>query len=108
MAQVNIRIDDALKEKADRLFEELGMNMSTAFTVFIRQTLRQRGIPFTITAEPDPFYSPVNMKWLEQSIGQGKQGRYIVKTMEELEQMANGYKAGPNPSRGLGQTPIGD
>jgi DNA-damage-inducible protein J len=90
MAQVNIRIDDTLKEEADHLFEELGMNISTAFTVFIRQALRQRAIPFTITAEPDPFYNPANMKWLEQSIEQGKQGRYVVKTMKELERMADG------------------
>jgi DNA-damage-inducible protein J len=62
MAQVNIRIDDTLKEEADSLFEELGMNMSTAFTIFIRQALRQRGIPFTITAETDPYHNaaPVN------------------------------------------------
>jgi DNA-damage-inducible protein J len=89
MAQVNIRIDDTLKEEAEHLFEELGMNISTAFTIFIRQALRQRGIPFAITAEPDPFYNPTNMKWLEQSIEQGKQGRYIIKTMEELERMAD-------------------
>ncbi|MDR3161329.1 MAG: type II toxin-antitoxin system RelB/DinJ family antitoxin [Spirochaetaceae bacterium] len=89
MAQVNIRIDNTLKEEADHLFEELGMNLSTAFTIFIRQALRQRGIPFMITADPDSFYNPVNMKWLEQSIEQGKQGRYIVKTMEELERMAD-------------------
>jgi DNA-damage-inducible protein J len=87
MAQVNIRIDDTLKEEADHLFEELGMNISTAFTIFIRQALRQRGIPFAITAETDPFYNAENMKWLEQSIGQGKQGRYVVKTMEELERI---------------------
>jgi DNA-damage-inducible protein J len=66
MAQVNIRIDDTLKKEADHLFEELGMNISTAFTIFIRQTLRQRGIPFTITAEPDPFYNPAN-GWNNQS-----------------------------------------
>ena len=33
MAQINIRIDDALKEKADTLFDELGLNMTTAFTI---------------------------------------------------------------------------
>ncbi|MDR3138950.1 MAG: type II toxin-antitoxin system RelB/DinJ family antitoxin [Treponema sp.] len=65
MAQVNIRIDDALKEEADSLFEELGMNMSTAFTIFIRQALRQRGIPFVITAEPEP--GPLPVKGLESS-----------------------------------------
>ncbi|GHT58811.1 hypothetical protein FACS1894109_13640 [Spirochaetia bacterium] len=50
MAQVNIRIDDALKDQADSLFEELGMNMSTAVNVFLREALRQQGIPFVITA----------------------------------------------------------
>jgi DNA-damage-inducible protein J len=67
MAQVNIRIDDTLKEEADSLFEELGMNMSTAFTIFIRQALRQRGIPFAITAETDLYHNPVNIKGLESS-----------------------------------------
>ena len=57
MAQVNIRIDDDLKARADNIFEELGMNMTTAFTIFIRQTIRQGGIPFEITTRKDPFYS---------------------------------------------------
>jgi DNA-damage-inducible protein J len=56
MAQVNIRIDDTLKDQADSLFEELGMNMSTAVNVFIRQTLRERGIPFAITTDPESVY----------------------------------------------------
>jgi DNA-damage-inducible protein J len=38
MAQVNIRIDDDLKVLADTIFKELGLNMTTAFTMFIRQT----------------------------------------------------------------------
>ncbi|GHV35951.1 hypothetical protein AGMMS49546_00330 [Spirochaetia bacterium] len=57
MAQVNIRIDDALKDQADSLFEELGMNMSTAVNVFIREAVRQRGIPFVITvARGEPAF----------------------------------------------------
>jgi DNA-damage-inducible protein J len=90
MVQVNIRIDDTLKEQADSLFEELGMNMSTAVNVFIREALRRRGIPFKISTERDPFYSRENMKWLEESAAEGKQGRWVIKTLEELEQMADG------------------
>jgi DNA-damage-inducible protein J len=92
MAQLNIRIDDALKKQADSLFEELGMNMSTAVTVFIREALRQRGIPFPVSIEQDPFYHRENKKWLEESMEQGRQGRYVVKTIEELERMT-GQKA---------------
>jgi DNA-damage-inducible protein J len=87
MAQINIRIDDDLKNRAEALFNELGMNMSTAFNIFIRQTVRQGGIPFEITTQVDPFYSEENMKALHQSIKQIKEGKIVTKTMEELLDM---------------------
>ena len=67
MAQVNIRIEDNIKEKADVLFAELGLSMTSAFNIFIKQTIRQGGIPFEITTNVDPFYSASNMKALRQS-----------------------------------------
>jgi len=48
MAQVNIRIDDDLKEKAEVFLEELGFTFSSIFNVFIRQAIRERRIPFDI------------------------------------------------------------
>lgn len=49
---ISIRMDTKLKADAEALFEELGMNISTAFNIFVRQALRERGIPFTITECP--------------------------------------------------------
>ena len=46
---INIRMDKDLKEQAERLLSELGMNMTTAFSIFLRQTVRQGGIPFIIS-----------------------------------------------------------
>ena len=46
---VTFRVDDELKEQADSLFSELGMSLSTAFTVFLRQSVREQRIPFAIT-----------------------------------------------------------
>ena len=46
---INIRMDSDLKAQADALFGELGMNLSTAFNIFVRQSLREGGIPFEIT-----------------------------------------------------------
>ena len=46
MAQVSISIDDNLKERADELFDDLGMSMTTAFTIFVKAAVRQRGMPF--------------------------------------------------------------
>lgn len=46
---ISIRMDNELKKQADALFEELGMNITTAFNVFVRQSLREGRIPFDIT-----------------------------------------------------------
>lgn len=46
---ISIRMDTDLKNAAETLFEELGMNLSTAFNIFVRQALREGGIPFMIT-----------------------------------------------------------
>lgn len=46
---ISIRMDADLKAKADALFGELGMNLSTAFNIFVRQSLREGRIPFDIS-----------------------------------------------------------
>ena len=46
---ISIRMDVDLKMKADALFAELGMNLSTAFNIFVRQCLREGRIPFDIS-----------------------------------------------------------
>lgn len=46
---ISIRMDSELKAQADSLFGELGMNLSTAFNIFVRQSLREGKIPFEIS-----------------------------------------------------------
>lgn len=46
---INISMDSDLKEKADVLFSELGMDLSTAFNLFVKESLRVGGIPFELT-----------------------------------------------------------
>ena len=43
-----LRIDDDLKRDCDKVFEELGLNMTSALTVFLKQVVRTRTIPFII------------------------------------------------------------
>ena len=50
---LSIRIDRDLKEEADQVFNELGMNLTTAITVFVRQAVRQKKIPFEIALYPE-------------------------------------------------------
>lgn len=46
---VSFRIDSDLKNQADALFSALGLNMTTAFNMFLRQSVREGRIPFEVT-----------------------------------------------------------
>ena len=50
LSNVSFRIDTDIKNQADKLFADLGLNMTTAFNIFLRQSVRERSIPFQITA----------------------------------------------------------
>lgn len=75
MAQLNIRIDDNLKDQGEKLFQNLGMTFSTAFNIFVSQSVREGGIPFSVTTKSDPFYSEKNMKYLGKVISEIETGR---------------------------------
>jgi DNA-damage-inducible protein J len=48
-ANINIRTDKTTKKLAEDLFKDLGMNLSTAINLFLRQSIRNRALPFAIT-----------------------------------------------------------
>ena len=81
---VTIRMDEQLKKQAEELFAELGMNMTTALTIFTKAAVRQQRIPFELYV--DPFYSEANQARLNAAI-EGMQSRNSVvrKTLTELE-----------------------
>ncbi len=47
-ANLNVRTDKEVKAQAERIFEALGLNMTTAINIFLRQTIRENGIPFDV------------------------------------------------------------
>jgi len=87
MAQtlVNIRIDEDVKKSMEEICKELGITMSAAFNIFARKMSREKRIPFEVSI--DPFYSDSNIKVLNESIQQLKEGKVVTKTIEELEAM---------------------
>jgi DNA-damage-inducible protein J len=91
MAQtaVNIRMDANLKKNLEKTCKELGMNVTTAFTIFAKKVVREQRIPFEVTV--DKFYSESNMRELDRRIEEMENGtaKVVVKTMEELEAMEN-------------------
>ncbi len=59
---VNIRLDEDLKKQTEKLLADMGLNMTTAVNIFLRQVLRTGGIPFEITTRKDDFNNPMNQK----------------------------------------------
>lgn len=47
----NINLDPDLKKSAQELFADLGLDLTTAVTIFLKQSLREQGIPFAVTME---------------------------------------------------------
>jgi DNA-damage-inducible protein J len=66
MANLNIRVDDNLKTQAEEILDNIGMSLSTATTIFLKQVIRHNGIPFELRA--DPFYSAENQARLRAAM----------------------------------------
>jgi len=47
---LNIRVDSDIKSNAQKLFAQFGLDMTSAINMFLRQALRERAIPFAVTA----------------------------------------------------------
>ena len=75
MAQtlINVRMDEDLKRNFDNVCNELGMT---------------KRIPFDVSV--DPFYSETNLSALKKSMEQAAGGKVVIKSLDELETIANG------------------
>ena len=73
MAQLNFRIDDSLKTKAEKACSDIGLTLSAAINVFLTKVANERRIPFEITA--DPFYSDEHIAIMEKRIYNAKMVR---------------------------------
>ncbi len=65
-AMVTVRMDPELKRSMEQVCQELGLSMSTAFTIFAKKMAREHRIPFEVSA--DPFYSPANLAHLRRAV----------------------------------------
>ena len=90
LASINVRVEPREKLQFEDFCSQIGMSMSTAINVFIKAALRAKKIPFELAAEPDPFYSEENIKWMEASAREIEEGKVVTKSMEELRSLVNG------------------
>lgn len=83
MAQINLRVDDDVKRSAEKTLDEIGLSMSTAINIFLKTVVRERRIPFELSA--DPFYSRENMVELERRVADLNSGKSTLKEHDLIE-----------------------
>lgn len=83
---VNIRVDEELKKQTEILLSDMGLNMTTAVNIFLRQVLRTGGIPFEITTRTDDFYNAANRQRLHNSIDRLEQGLGTTHELIEVDE----------------------
>ena len=79
---MNLRIDKNLKKDAEKLFNSLGINMTTAINIFLKQSVREQGIPFQISAKEGynalPTYRGKAAKFLDHE-------EYVAASLKEAD-----------------------
>ena len=80
---VNFRMDEEDKKGMEEVCRELGMSMSTAFTIFAKKMRREKRIPFEVSV--DPFYSESNIQHLKRIISEIDSGKAALVEHELME-----------------------
>ncbi len=85
MAQtmINIRMDENLKKSMEETCRELGMSMTTAFTIFAKKMSREKRIPFEVSV--DPFFSESNLAHLRRGVEALNAGQGVEHELIEVE-----------------------
>ena len=53
ISNIDIHVDNEVKEQAQLIFASLGLDMATAVNIFLRQSICQRGLPFAVAVPPE-------------------------------------------------------
>ena len=86
MAQtmVNFRMDADLKRSMEKVCSDMGLSMTTAFTIFAKKVSREKKIPFEISA--DPFYEEKNMARVMRAIDNLNAGKGVEHDIIEVDE----------------------
>lgn len=80
---VNFRMDAELKKDMEKVCQDMGLSMTTAFTIFAKAVSREKRIPFEVTA--DPFYSESNIAHLRRGVTALNAGKGVEHELIEVE-----------------------
>lgn len=92
---VQVRIDKKLKEDAEALFADLGLDITTALRMFLKEAVREQKIPLKLQKK-DPFYSEKNMVVLKHSIKELENNEGIIFSLDEFSEFGKALENAKN------------
>jgi len=80
---ITLRVDEHIKETAETMLEELGLNMTTYLNMSLKAFVRENQIPFALSV--DPFYSEANQSRLRKAVADVESGRAMLTVRDLVE-----------------------
>ena len=90
---VQVRVDDELKKQATALYENLGMDLSTAIRLFLKRSLCVNGLPFEVSLEKDDAMEKALMA-LKKLNASAKSNGLVDMSLEDINKEIDAYRKG--------------
>ena len=90
MTTLQIRIDEDLKRTAEKIFEEIGLDLSTAIRMFLRKSCVEKGLPFDPKIDEDEFNWLLSMKIY--TLTNEEEERFKDLSLEEINSEIKEYR----------------
>ena len=83
---INFHLDEEVKEEAEKLFSELGLSIEEALNIFIKRSIREKGIPFRITMNienKEEGFEYIYVEALRELIEKGYSGKELIEKFKK-------------------------
>lgn len=83
---VSVRMDSTLKSQFERFCSDVGMNISTAITMFVKKVVNEQKIPFEVSKSQsaDPYWDEGNLNYMKKAMEAEKRGEFKVHEIIEV------------------------
>lgn len=90
---VQIRVDEDLKNEATQIFEQLGLDLPTAFRIFLKKSVEERGVPFAMKISK-PVSLEEGKKAFRKLQKEAKKAGIQDMTLDEINAEISAYREG--------------
>lgn len=97
---LQVRVEDSLKEKAASVFENLGIDTSTAVRMFLKRSVMENGIPFRMTLPKEPYQAERGYRALQEINEASEKNGLSEMSLDEINAEIEASRAGKNIAAG--------